>query len=57
MYIDSKPTYILDALAGEEGRPAVGELDDDWRVDVPGGLQHCVDRRGRGAVERCRRNG
>ena len=43
---------VLDPLAGQEGCPAVGELDDDRRVDVPGRLQHGVDGGGGGAVER-----
>ncbi len=42
---------VLDALAGEEGGAAVGELDDDGRVDGAGRLQHRVYRRGGGAVE------
>ena len=25
---------VLDALAGHEGGAAIGELNDDWRVDL-----------------------
>ena len=45
---------VLDALAGQEGGPAVGELDDDGGVDGPGRLQHRVDGGGGGAVECCK---
>ena len=42
---------VLDPLARQEGGSTVRELNDDWRVDISGGLQDSVDGGGRGAVE------
>jgi hypothetical protein len=39
-------TFQLETLAGVEGRPAVGELDDNGRVDLFGRLEYRVDRVG-----------
>ena len=43
---------VLDALAGQEGGPAVGDLDNDGGVNGAGRLQHSVDRGGGCAVKR-----
>ena len=44
---------VLDSLARQEGGSTVGELNDDWGVDISGGLQDSVDGGGGGAVEGC----
>lgn len=42
---------VLDPLASQECCFSIGELDDDWRVDVPGSLEDSIDGGGGGAVE------
>lgn len=41
---------VLDSLSGPEGSTSLGDLEDDGRVDISGGLQSGVGGGGRGDV-------
>lgn len=41
---------VLDSLAGEVGGSSLGDLEDDWGVDVTGGFEGGVDGGGGGDV-------
>ena len=42
---------VLDTIASQECCSIIGELDDDWRVDVPGSLEDSTDGEGGGTMK------
>jgi len=48
---------VLDSLSGPEGGSSLGDLEDDGRLEVSGGLESGVGGRGRGDVLSSRRSG